>query len=217
MVNIKTIKLHQKAFLKRVKEKTKPSYYLIQSIEIKVNPNVFPPATDTKLLAENIKITKGERILDLTSGSGIISVITGLQGATGIATDINPKAVENSIENFKNYSIKVEAIVSNLYEKVPDEKFDQIFANGPYIEGKIKDPLDYACYGAKQFINNVLSDLNTRLKPGGRLLITLSIWSDLKYFNKLIAKYNLKSKLISKKNSNDRKRTYLLYEIRLKK
>jgi len=215
MVNIITIRKHQKVFLKQVKEKKEPTYYTIRDILIKVNPGVFPPATDTKLLAENIKVNKGDRTLDLTSGSGTFSVIAGLQGATGIAIDINPQAVKNSQENFQNYGVKMQAVESDLYEQVPNEKFDYIFANGPFFEGKITNSLDHACYGAKSFNDSLLSGVHKKLKPTGKLLMVLSAWSDLEYFNELISKYNLKSKQIAKRTSDDGERNYLLFEITL--
>lgn len=104
---------------------------------------------------------------------------------------------------------------SNLFSNVANEQFDQIFANGPLFEGKINDPLDYACYGAKIFVKNLLSSVKTYLKPNGKLLLIQSEWSDLKYLDSTINSNGLKSNLIAKKVSDDGKRTYRLYEINL--
>ena len=46
---------HQKKFLIKIQQAKKPRYFNLQKLKIKVNPEVFPPATDTKLLAKNLK------------------------------------------------------------------------------------------------------------------------------------------------------------------
>ena len=100
MSEIEAIRLHQQDFLEEIKKRKVPSFYPVRGIPIKVNPGVFPPATDTHLLADFIQTDLSERTLDLTTGSGVFSVIAGLQGASGWAVDINPVAVQNANENF---------------------------------------------------------------------------------------------------------------------
>lgn len=151
MSDIENVRQHQIAFLDEAKSRIEPFVCTVQGVEIQVNPSVFPPATDTQLLAVYIRTKQGERVLDLTTGSGAFALIAGLQGATGIAVDINPLAVANARENFKKYGVGMEAVQSDLFGHVPNEKFDQIFVNGPFFEGDIVEPLDYACYGMRSF------------------------------------------------------------------
>lgn len=212
-MNIQDVKVHQRAFLDQLKVRQEPVLYNVQGVEIIVNPGVFPPATDTKLLASHIKVKPGIRTLDLTTGSGVFSVIAGLQGATGVAVDINPQAVENAEENFLKHKINIQALQSDLFSNIEKEQFDQIFANGPLSEGKINDPLDYACYGAKTFVKSLLSSVKTYLKPNGKLLLIQSEWSDLNYLDSTIKSNGLKSNLIATRTSDDGKRTYRLYKI----
>lgn len=54
-MNFDDIRKHQKAFLEKAKARKKPVVFNVEGIEVIVNPNVFPPATDTKLLVANIK------------------------------------------------------------------------------------------------------------------------------------------------------------------
>lgn len=151
--------------------------------------------------------------MDLTTGSGVFSIIAGLQGASGIAVDINPKAVKNAQENCLKYGVNIQVIQSDLFDKVPKEQFDYIFVNGPFFEGNIKDPLDYACYGARDFIERLFSEVKAYLKQRGRVLIVLSAGSDLKHFQETVRKNKLISNLISTKNSDDDQRIYYLYEV----
>jgi len=213
-MDIKDIRKHQRAFLDKAKARKKPVVFNVNGIEIIVNPHVFPPATDTKLLITNIHTKKGERIIDLTTGSGSAAIAAGLQGASGLAIDINPDAVKNANQNFKRQEVQMEAIESNLFDNVPDEKFDQMFANGPFIEGDITDPMDYACYGARTFVEELLSGVKKHLKQDGKLLIVMSAWSDLDHFEETAKKNGLRTSLVATRKSDDGERIYNLYEVR---
>lgn len=214
-MNIEEIRAHQRAFLDQVKARKEPVSYTIEGVDIKVNPGVFPPATDTKLLAAHIHVGSGVRTLDLTTGSGIFSVLAGLQGATGVAVDINPQAVKNAAENFRRYGLRMQALESDLFQRVPEEQFDQLFVNGPFSEGDITDSLDYACYGARVFISKLFSNVKPYLKPDGKVLMVLAEWSDVEYLESTIGNNALKYDLVAKRFSDDGQRAYRLYEIRL--
>lgn len=153
--------------------------------------------------------------MDLTTGSGIFSVVAGLQEATGIAVDINPEAVKNAEENFLRYGAKMEAVQSDLFEKVPNQHFDQIFVNGPFFEGDVNDSLDYACYGSRVFLERLFSGARAYLKPAGKILIVLSEWSDLEFFEKTVKKNAFKSSLRDTRKSDDGERKYRLYEVEI--
>lgn len=213
MSNKEAIRQHQRAFLSEVKSRKEPVFYTIQGIEIKVNPCVFPPASDTKLLAQNIKTSPGERILDLTTGSGVFAVVAGLQGATGVAIDVNPEAVRNAEENFREHGVNMRAICSDLFENIPEEKFDHIFANGPFFEGDITEALDRACYGAKDFIERLFSGVKAFLKPNGEILIVIVEGADLKHFESTIKENGFNFDIIDKRSSRDKQRVYRLYVV----
>ncbi|NTU47094.1 methyltransferase [Candidatus Roizmanbacteria bacterium] len=213
MTNIQAIKQHQEALLQKLKSRQKPEKYSIGGFDVMVNPQVFPPATDTKLLVVHVRCQKGDRIIDLTTGSGSLAIAAGLQGATGYAVDINPDAVRNATENLQRYNLTITVIQSDFFQNIPPEQFDQIFANGPFFEGDINDPLDHACYGVRKFIDDLFSQVFDRLKPDGKLLIVMADWCDLEYFEKTVKKNNLQSTYIASQTSDDGERTYNLYEI----
>lgn len=211
MNDLEEAKTHQKIFLKKLKAKKKPYRVSVQGIDITVNPNVFPPVTDSQLMASHIKIKPGNRILDLTTGSGVFAVIAGLQGATGIAVDLHRDAVKNANENFKRFKVDIKAIESDLFDNVPREKFDWIFVNGPYTEGEIKEPLQLAFFGAKSFLTRFFKTAPRYLKKDGKILITIAEWGKLDLFEKLAKQNGFFSRIVDKKIS-DHKRTYWLYK-----
>lgn len=209
------IKIDQAEFLRKLKDKKEPYIVTIEGVDITVYPGVFPPVTDSKLLAAYIKEKPGNKILDLTTGSGVFAVIAGLQGATGMAVDLNPDAVVNANENFKHFGVAMKVIESDLFDKVPQGQFDSIFANGPYIEGEVTEPLEFAFYGAEAFLNSLFSRASQYLKPEGKILITFAEWGDLSLFERIAMSYGFSLKVLGKKE-NSSKRVYRLYEARLR-
>lgn len=207
---------HQIQFLEELKSRREPYIVTVQGVDIVVNPNVFPPVTDSQLLAAYIKIKPGDSILDLTTGSGVFAVLAGLQGATGIAVDLHPDAVKNANDNFRRFGVDIEAIQSDLFQEVPKEEFDWIFANGPYAEGEVTHPLQLAFYGARSFQEKVFSQAPNYLKPEGKILITFAEWGDVEQFERLAGKNGFNFKVIDKKSSGNQ-RVYRLYEMRLAK
>jgi release factor glutamine methyltransferase len=85
------------------------------------------------------------RILDLGTGSGclILTLLSELPNATGVATDISPQALDIAKQNAEklNVSDRIAFIESNWLESVGGE-FDIIISNPPYIESKIIPELD---------------------------------------------------------------------------
>lgn len=213
MPNRAQIRQHTQTFLQTAKDRTQPIEMPLGEIEITVNPGVFPPATDTRLLVSQIHLQPGQRFIDVTTGSGGAAVVAGLQGATGYAIDINPAAVENAQQNINRHDVAVEAVLSDLFAEVPDEQFDLVLANGPFFEGEIIDPMDYACFGARQFIENLLAQTATRLKPTGKLQIVMSAWSELDHFLRTAAEQQLLAKQVATRRSDDGQREYLLFEV----
>ena len=70
----------------------------ILGLNLTIHSQVYEPAEDTFLLLENLAdYVKGERIIDVGCGCGIIGLYTLTVGAKeAILTDINPHAVENA-------------------------------------------------------------------------------------------------------------------------
>jgi methylase of polypeptide subunit release factors len=210
----KKVRANQKIFLKSLLAKKEPYIEFVNKVPVTIFPGVFPPATDTRLLAKHIRITpKCNKVLDLTTGSGSLALIAGLQGATGLACDINPLAVKNANFNFNKNKVKLKAIKSDLYKRVPKGKYDLVIANGPYIEGDIKHPLEYAFFGASKFLSSLFKDLNKYLKPEGVLLITIAEWGDVGFFNSQVKEYGYKAEILGRMTSKDGERKYRLYRI----
>lgn len=111
-----------------------------------VNNNVLIPRADTEILVykvlEVLNNKSGTKILDMCTGSGCIaiSLAKSMNDIKVCASDISAHAIMLARENAKINDVDVEFYTSNLFEKIPEQKFDIIVSNPPYIsENEMKE------------------------------------------------------------------------------
>ncbi len=91
----------------------------------------------TMLLVGSVRVDKGDRILDLGCGYGVIGIVFAKSAASVVMADVNERAVEFSGKNAKlNGASNASAIESDLYENLKEAKFDKILCNPPIRAGK---------------------------------------------------------------------------------
>jgi len=188
----------------------------VEGISVDIFPGVFPPATDTRLLACNLKPyihKEGVRVLDIASGSGVLAMLAGLYGASGLAVDISATAVENSNHNFHKYDVSFVAMQSDVFDHMPLQKFETILATPPYLDGKVVDPLDYAIYGTSHFVDSLLENARNYLAVDGKMLVTYAKWGLIGKFEHKLVAHRWRFRVIGTKTSADGQRQYDLYEI----
>ena len=115
-----------------------------------VNDDVLDPRPDSETLIEVVlghatSRNKDFKILDMGTGSGclILTLLSELPNATGIAADISPSALEIARQNAGKLGVhaRVQFIESDWLESIKGQ-FDIIISNPPYIESKDIDGLD---------------------------------------------------------------------------
>ena len=133
--------------------------------EIETDDLVYIPSDDTFLLAENLEIKEGQSVLEIGTGSGLVSMYASLLTDDVTATDINYNALELAEKNFKLNNINtIKLEFGDLFEPVKDKKFDVILFNTPYLptdsEDIINDDLNYAFDGGLdgRKVSNHLND-----------------------------------------------------------
>ena len=142
---------------------------------INTDDNVYIPAEDSYLLADNLEIKEGQSVLEIGTGSGIVAMYASKLTDRITVTDINFDACELARKNFEENSIEnIEILFGNLFEPVKNRKFDVILFNTPYLpteDGEVlDDTLNYAFDGGlngRKVINLFLNDVGNHLNDGG--------------------------------------------------
>lgn len=123
-----------------------PLQYIIGSqpfreLEVQVRPGVLIPRPETEALVEGVLdwARAHERrgaALDIGTGSGVIALSLAGEGAFEwvLATDVDEGAIEIANENTAGVEGRVDFRLGSLFDPIePDERFDVIVSNPPYI------------------------------------------------------------------------------------
>ena len=161
---------------------------------INTDDNVYIPAEDSYLLADNLEIKKGQSVLEIGTGSGIVAMYASRLTDKITVTDINFDACELARKNFEENKIEnIEILFGNLFEPVKNRKFDVILFNTPYLPTEdgdvIDDTLNYAFDGGlngRKVIDLFLNEVENYLNDGGIVqLIQSSLSGNDKTLEKL--------------------------------
>ncbi len=109
--------------------------YRYFGMEIEVSPGVFDPflLVSGKLLADSLNFS-GRRVIEIGSGSGIVSLKLAKLGNEVIATEISEEAAKCTRRNAKRNGIELEVVLTEFAHGIEGE-FDVMVANFPYFKG----------------------------------------------------------------------------------
>ena len=110
-------------------------------LSFKVDSRVLIPRPDTEALVEtalarSAQVSLSMRLLDLCTGSGCVAIAIARQRPTSkvTASDISVDALNVARENaYRLGAYNVAFVESDLFARVPSQRFDVITANPPYI------------------------------------------------------------------------------------
>lgn len=126
-----------------------PLQYIIGSQEFMgynfiVSPATLIPRQDTEILVEEVsKVATGKKVLDLCTGTGciLLSLTKMCRLAKAVGTDISLEAIETARKNAIRLEADAEFFCGDLFQAVPEETFDIIVSNPPYIPSAVIDTL----------------------------------------------------------------------------
>lgn len=102
-----------------------------------VSPDCLIPRPDTEILVEKaISLTKsGDKVADLCTGSGCIGISLSLYCKDIDLTlmDISSGALDMARKNAHHHGVSAKFILGDITKDMPNEKFDVITSNPPYI------------------------------------------------------------------------------------
>lgn len=148
--------------------------------------NVYEPAEDSFLFAQNLLIQDNDIVLDMGTGCGILGIIAAEKASKVTAIDINPHAVRCAKENARlnKFSKKVFFLQGNLFAPLSTRaKFDVILFNAPYLPSEsieLNNWLECGWSGGingRQIIDRFICEASTYLKRKGHILLMQSTLS----------------------------------------
>lgn len=153
-------------------------------LEFVVWPSVYEPSDDTYLLASNLKIVPGQKVLEIGTGCGMVAILSAMMGGRVTATDISEEAIKCARANAERYGLQIEFLVGDLFQPVKKRTFDVVIFNPPYLPSSSLSQDDLilrACEGGpdgRVVVDAFLDELPSHLEPGGEVYLVQSSLSD---------------------------------------
>lgn len=169
-----------------------------------VSENVYEPAEDSFLFAENIDIEKGAQVLDVGTGCGILAILAAEKAASVVAIDLNPHAIRcakknSALNNVRNKMAFMQAGLLTAFNEYA--KFDLILFNAPYLPSdKCEDDSWIVRSWAggingRQVIDQFISQVPSHLKACGQILLMQSTLANAEETIRKFEEYNLKASI----------------------
>jgi len=145
--------------------------------------DVYEPAEDSFLFAENLELKKGEQVLDVGAGSGILGILAAEKAGAVLAVDPSPYAIRCAKENSRlnNVGSKMDFLQADLLTALDEKaKFDLILFNAPYLPTDADEAETWigrswaGGVDGRQLIDRFISQVRPHLKTSGRVLLMQS-------------------------------------------
>jgi release factor glutamine methyltransferase len=172
-----------------------------------VGENVYEPAEDSFLFAENLQVKEKDKVIDVGTGCGILGILAAAKADQVLAVDINPYAVACAKENAKlnHASNKIFFAHGDLFGPIKVAvKFDLILFNAPYLPSEEVEKncwLDRAWAGGVSggdVINGFIREAPKYLKHDGEILLMQSTLSNVEETFRRFKEVGLTANVVAK-------------------
>ncbi|MHA1441106.1 MAG: HemK2/MTQ2 family protein methyltransferase [Candidatus Heimdallarchaeota archaeon] len=190
---------------------------VIDGLTLTIPKDVYDPAEDSFLLAENVVIPDNGRVLEIGPGSGYVSLFLAKKysQAEYFCIDINPIATITTKKNAQMNKLSLHVICANLFSTLKISRdFDVILFNSPYLPVSEEGLLSKAWSGGTggmDVVSKYLESLDNYLSKDSSSYLVVSSKTDLKQLNNTITKSNLSWKEIDSLKEGGEK--IILYKI----
>ena len=153
-----------------------------------VSENVYEPAEDSFLFAENLVVREGDVVLDMGTGCGILGVVAAGKAREVVAVDVNPYAVRCAKENARLNGIldKMFFVQGDLFTSIRiGEGFDLVLFNVPYLPSEgVEEASWLGCawsggVAGRQVVDRFIGEVSKYLKRDGRVFLMQSTLSNV--------------------------------------
>jgi release factor glutamine methyltransferase len=110
-------------------------------LKFDVCEEVYEPAEDSFLFAENFSVNAGERVLDVGTGTGVLGIVAARKGCEVLAVDVNPYAVRCAKWNASLNNVREMAFArADLFDALRETtQFDVVLFNAPYLPSETSE------------------------------------------------------------------------------
>lgn len=189
---------------------------------IAIGESVFWEPDDSLSLRELIeqkKIAQGRSVLEIGTGSGLISLCCLHHGASHVvATDINPNAVATAAYNAQQLGLAKQLDVRLVPRRDPsaysvitsDESFDLIVSNPPWENEKPTTVADFALYDPGfELMKSLIRDGRQYLKPKGRILLAYGCVSAIREIEKQATEHRYSVRILDDRSLEELPEVFL--------
>jgi release factor glutamine methyltransferase len=171
--------------------------------------NVYEPAEDSFLFAENLNVRRGCKVIDIGTGCGILAVIAAKKAAQVVAIDVNPYAVKCAKNNAQINGIgnRISFVQGDLFAPLRIRKeFDLILFNAPYLPSEKNEKnswIEWAWAGGtsgRNVIDKFLCEAPKHIRPDGEILLMQSTLSNVERTIRSLDESGLEAKVIAKQD-----------------
>ncbi|AFD00987.1 HemK-related putative methylase [Methanocella conradii HZ254] len=167
--------------------------------EFELLDEVYDPGEDSFLLVEAAlnEARPCDKVLEVGTGCGIVSLFVKEVAASVVATDISPHACRNARLN------GVPVVRTDLFSGICG-RFDLVVFNPPYLptppEERLSSWLNRAFDGGptgRKEVSRFLADIDRILAPGGRILTVISTLTGIDETKRMFEERGFKAEQVS--------------------
>jgi len=173
-----------------------------------VSEDVYEPAEDSFLFAENLAVKEGDVVLDMGTGCGILGIVATKKAAKVVAVDVNPHAVRCARNNAKLNRVaeKTFFIQGDLFAPFRLKvKFDLMLFNAPYLpsndaqDGSLLSRAWAGGITGRQVIDRFVCESPKYLKLNGRVFLMQSSLSGVDETLEKFVENGLKASIVAER------------------
>ncbi|TQV89501.1 methyltransferase [Aliikangiella coralliicola] len=181
-----------------------PRQYSYDNLSLQVDVDVFHPGLfySSRLFADFINDLplKNKTLLDLGSGSGILSLVGAKKGAKVTAVDISEVAVVNTRKNAHENKLNITSLQSDLFSQVT-QRYDYIVVNPPYYPKTPKSSAEQAwyCGASHEYFERFFGELSNYCEVNGKVYMIMSEECDLIRIKKIARLHDFSLNIVLKR------------------